>query len=468
MPNSIDLPSAESPLGSILSPDLAAELAEKAARSQPSATAPNESSSPAADRLTSASPAPPAPANLEQAGLSEGFVDSLLLKILLGRVTSTGEEIAQQSCLPRGLVRDSLARLRDDLLVTIKGQVGHGDYCYQLSEAGQTRATGYAKHASYAEAAPVPLEDYERAIRDQAIGQSKITVDSLREAFGTLTVADEMLSTLAQAVSDGRGMFLYGSPGNGKTTLAEQLCGAFSKLLWIPRTVSVGTDLIRVYDESCHEEVQLPELADQRYDRRWVLIKRPTVVVGGELTLEQLDPSFNPISGISEAPVQMKANGGVLVIDDFGRQRVGATELLNRMIVPLEKQHDYLALASGRQARVPFEMLCVLSTNLEPRELVDEAFLRRIPYKVEVTDPTLQQFVELFQVYAGHLEIQLAPGAIEGLLATHYAPHSRPLRFCHPRDLLRQAKNFCVVHDRPAVADRDSLNAAVKSYFAGL
>ncbi|CAN0355334.1 unnamed protein product, partial [Ectocarpus sp. 4 AP-2014] len=183
-------------------------------------------------------------------------------------------------------------------------------------------------------------------------------------------------------------------------------------------------------------------------------------------TLEQLDPSHNAASGVSEAPVQMKANGGVLVIDDFGRQRVSPTELLNRLIVPLEKNHDYLSLASGRQIRVPFEMLCALSTNLEPRELVDEAFLRRIPYKVEVVDPTLEQFHGLFAYDAKRLGIELPTGAVDWLLTKHYAPQGRAMRFCQPRDLLRQARNYCVVHDKPLVANAESLGAAVNNYFA--
>ncbi|TWU00689.1 hypothetical protein Pla108_16410 [Botrimarina colliarenosi] len=427
------------------------------------------------EELTSGSPpagasyptAPPEPRDLAETGLSEGLVDSLLLKALLSRVTATGGDLARQSCLSHAIVSTALTRMRDELLVVIKGQAG-GDYLYQLSEAGHTRARQHAEHANYAEAAPVPLAAYERAIRAQAIGQTRVTIDSLRQAFDGLTVGDEMLSLIAQAVSDGRGLFLFGAPGNGKTTIAELLCSSFGKHLWIPRTVIVGTDLLRLYDESCHEPAEVEALRGVRYDRRWVLIKRPTVVVGGELTLEQLDPSFCPASGVSEAPVQMKANGGVLVIDDFGRQRVSSTELLNRLIVPLEKQFDYLSLASGRQARIPFEMLCVLSTNLEPRELVDEAFLRRIPYKVEVTDPSVEQFHELFAFYGERLGVKVLPGVVETLLATHYAPSQRAMRFCHPRDLLRQAKNYCVVHGRPIVADQESLGVAVRNYFAGL
>lgn len=475
---STTVPSAptDSPLESILPPDLAAAIQKRRAESDPAAKADNAPIAPAAPTVPTTTPdvkaayppPPPEPTTLQEAGLSEGLVESLLLKALLQRVTATGADLSQQTRLSRPIVGESLSRLRDDLMVTIKGQADGGDYVYQLTEGGHTRARQHAEHANYAEAAPVPLAAYERAIRAQAIGQTRMTIDRLREAFDGLTLGDDMLSLLAQAVSDGRGLFLYGSPGNGKTTIAEHLCGAFGKYLWIPRAVIVGTDLVRVYDETCHRPIETPELQGARYDRRWVLIERPTVVVGGELTLEQLDPSFNPSSGVSEAPVQMKANGGVLVIDDFGRQRVGPTELLNRLIVPLEKQFDYLSLASGCQAKIPFEMLCVLSTNLEPRELVDEAFLRRIPYKVEVADPTVEQFHEVFAFYAKRLGVELAPGVVEALLREHYEPIGRQRRFCHPRDLLRQANNYCTVHGLAPVADARSLGAAVQNYFAGI
>ncbi|QDT67425.1 hypothetical protein MalM25_03230 [Planctomycetes bacterium MalM25] len=456
---------SDSPLESILPPELAAAIQKRRAETEPD----HPTAAPTAPGGESPYPAPPPePTTLAEAGLGEGLVESLLLKALLQRVTATGAQLADQTRLSRSIVGEALNRLRDDLLLTIKGQASGGDYTYELTENGHTRARQHADHANYADAAPVPLAAYERAICAQAIGQTRMTVDRLREAFGDLTLGDEMLSLLAQAVSDGRGLFLYGSPGNGKTTIAEHLCGAFGKYLWIPRAVAIGSDLVRVYDETCHHPVEAPELKGARYDRRWVLIERPTVVVGGELTLEQLDPNFNPASGVSEAPVQMKANGGVLVIDDFGRQRVGPTELLNRLIVPLEKQFDYLSLASGRQAKIPFEMLCVLSTNLEPRELVDEAFLRRIPYKVEVADPSVDQFHEVFAFYASRLGIELAPGVVDALLKAHYEPTGRALRFCHPRDLLRQANNFCLVHGLQPVADARSLGAAVRNYFAGI
>ncbi len=366
----------------------------------------------------------------------------------------------------RALISDSLERLRDELLVAIKNSAGVGDYLYQLSEAGFTRARQHAQRSKYVGAAPVPLGSYQLAIKHQSIQDATLDLQQLSRAFADLKLAPKILSQIAQAINDGRGMFLFGSPGNGKTTIAERICDAFGEYLWIPQMIVVGGDLIRLFDPSCHESVDLSNLTNKPYDRRWVLIRRPTVVVGGELTLEQLDTSYNEATGISEAPVHLKANGGALVIDDFGRQRVSSTDILNRLIVPLEKQFDYLNLASGRQIQVPFDMLFVLSTNLEPRELVDEAFLRRIPYKIEVAEPTKEEFCSLFATLAQQAGFTCPPEVIEYLVSHHYQVGNRPLRFCQPRDLIRQIKNYCAVHNLPSEINGACIDVAVENYFA--
>ncbi|MCA9238608.1 MAG: AAA family ATPase [Planctomycetales bacterium] len=415
-----------------------------------------------------APPAPPEPETLQQAGVSASDVDALILKLLLHHGDCTGAEVSEHVCLGRVLVSEVLSRLREELLVAIKSSSGIHDFIFQLTDAGHARARRYAEQCNFAGAAPVPLAVYEKAIRKQSLQNSSLTVRQLSTALKDLTMREDFVSQIAQAINDGRGMFLFGSPGNGKTTLAERIVDAFGQYIWIPRIVSIGGDLIRLFDPSCHEEVKLPELDGKRYDRRWVLIRRPTVVVGGELTLDQLDVSHQEASGLSEAPVQMKANGGALLIDDFGRQRASSTEILNRLIVPLEKQYDFLNLASGRKVQAPFDLLFILSTNLAPRDLVDEAFLRRIPYKIEVHGPTEDEFRSLVQRLAGEMQYEISPEAIEYLFREHFVNQERPLRFCHPRDLLRQVRNYCEVHSLPRVVNNASWDVAVRNYFVEL
>jgi predicted ATPase with chaperone activity len=295
-----------------------------------------------------------------------------------------------------------------------------------------------------------------------------LKLNQLCQAFSDLVLEPHTLSQIGQALNDGRGLFLYGNPGNGKTSIAERVCDAFGQNVWIPRMVSAGGELIRLFDPSCHVAVKLPQLDAQRYDRRWVLIRRPTIIVGGELTLQQLDMQFIATAGISEAPLHLKSNCGAFVVDDFGRQRVSSSEILNRLIVPLEKQYDFLHLPSGRQIQTPFDQLLVFSTNLEPRDLVDEAFLRRIPYKIEVLDPDEADFRRLFEIHARDLEFELQPGALEYLIENYYKQSHRPFRFCHPRDLMRQVKNLCQVHELPLVATKECFDVAVRNYFGGL
>ena len=412
--------------------------------------------------------APPEPQTLAEAGLTESDVEALVLKTLSQIGNSTGSEVAQEICLSRSLTGETLSRLRDELLIAIKTSAGVNDFVYQLTEAGSARARQHAARCNYVGAAPVPLAVYTDAIRRQSIQNTHLKIEQLQSALADLTLRIELIHQIAQAIHDGRGLFLYGDPGNGKTTIAERILTAFGQHLWIPRMVSVGGDMLRMFDATCHKPADAPQLAITKYDRRWVLIERPTVVVGGELTLEQLDARFHPAVGISEAPVQMKANGGALVIDDFGRQRVSSTEILNRLIVPLEKQFDYLNLASGRQIQAPFDLLFILSTNLEPRQLVDEAFLRRIPYKIRVGDPTEQEFRGLLERLAKQKGFTVDVGAVDHLLDTHYRPKNRPLRFCHPRDLLRQVKNFCEVLDRPRQVTKEAIDVAATNYFSTL
>ena len=246
-----------------------------------------------------------------------------------------------------------------------------------------------------------------------------------------MTLSEEMCKRLGLAIASGKGLFLYGKPGNGKTCIAERITAVYGTSIWIPRAVFADGEIIRLFDPGCHEELPMREgdqlLSDEKIDRRWVRIRRPTIVVGGELTMASLEITTDSESGVSEASVQWKSNCGTLVIDDFGRQQVAPAELLNRWIIPLEKRYDLLRLASGRKIRVPFDQFVVFSTNLEPKDLVDEAFLRRIPYKIEIENPSEVQFRALFQSMCGKLGLEFQDAAFDHLMTTHYR---EPRRKC--------------------------------------
>lgn len=422
----------------------------------------------AADAGWYAPPAPPEPKSVEEAGLSEHDVESLIFKTLLHYGPLSGSALADHMCLPRAVLLDTLGRMREDLSIAIRSSSGVSDYVYQLTDPGHSRAKQHRDRSPYLGPAPAPMAVYERAVAKQSVRTAGLTLGALTASLRDLSVKPELVSRLCQAANDGGGLFLFGKPGNGKTTLAERLCRATGQYIWVPYVVSVGADLIRVFDAACHERVEANGSSQTRFDRRWVLIRRPTVVVGGELKLEQLDAQYQPLLGVHEAPLQMKAAGGALVIDDFGRQRASSSEILNRLIVPLEKRMDFINLASGRQVRTPFDLLFVLSTNLEPRELVDEAFLRRIPYKIEVGDPDVAEFRQMLENQAAGLGMGIKPGAIDWLLEHAYRAANRTPRYCHARDLLRQVRTYCSVHAQAPWVSQETLGVAVHNYFAAI
>lgn len=349
-----------------------------------------------------------------------------------------------------------------------------GDFEHELTESGVQRAQRWMKRCTFYGAAPVPLQEYALSVARQTVRGARPRLSAVVKAFADLSLSEVMISQIGQAITAGRGMFLYGAAGNGKTSIAERVVRSIGDTIWIPRTLTVGGEVIRLFDPANHQEAPAEAQpsdarpSDARIDQRWVRIMRPTVIVGGELTLEQLDMSVDKVTGILEAPLQMKSNCGALVIDDFGRQRVSPVDLLNRWIVPLEKGFDFQTLPTGRQVQVPFDQLLIFATNLAPRELVDEAFLRRIPYKVEVQDPTATEFRRLFEGLSQNMKIALEPGVIDYLVQTHYTAVGRRLRYCHARDLLLQVRHLCDFHERPAELNRKTADAAAHNYFGGL
>ncbi|MEW4566014.1 AAA family ATPase [Bremerella sp. JC770] len=413
---------------------------------------------------------PREPETLREANLTSTDVEALCLKYLLTAGEASGREIGNQLSIPFLLMDESLRKMKYDQLVVYKDTAQAGDYVYFLTDLGRERARRYNEHCTYYGAAPVSLKDYIASVRAQSLEGQSPSVAALETAFEDLLINKSMFRRLGPAINSGRGLFLFGAPGNGKTSIAERVTRAFGKYIWVPRAIGIDGEILRVFDPAVHDEVPLEDgpgiMQQHRIDRRWVRIKRPTIIVGGELTMDNLEISTVQSTGVSEAPLQLKSNCGTLVIDDFGRQRMSTDELLNRWIVPLEKRYDFLNMRGGKKIQVPFDQLIVFSTNLEPRDLCDDAFLRRIPYKIEVIDPTEHEFRQLFDIMCPLMGFTINEPAIDYLIETHYKKVNRPFRCCQPRDLLMQVRNMCLYENAPLELTNEYFDDAVDNYFA--
>tara|TARA_R110002111_G_scaffold248400_1_gene312070 strand:+ start:92370 stop:93962 length:1593 start_codon:yes stop_codon:yes gene_type:complete len=414
---------------------------------------------------------PRCPETLDESGLSQDEIERLILKFLLAKGTQTGRQICKQIKLPFGIVDAILKRAKQDQLVAYGGTAEMGDYEFTITDLGRERARRFTQECTYFGSAPVCFKDYLRAMAAQSIAKQEATEADLKAAFSDLIINPKMLDRLGPAVNSGRGMFLFGEAGNGKTSIAERITKAFGSSIWIPRCLGIDGDIIRIFDPGLHEEITQENNSESLFDlsgvdQRWVQIVRPTVIAGGELTMKELEITQNPQTKICEAPLQLKSNCGTFVIDDFGRQRMPVDELLNRWIVPLEKRYDFLNLPSGKKIQVPFDQLIIFSTNLEPKDLVDAAFLRRIPYKIEAMDPSPEEFRALFELMAPMMGFQFDETAYQYLVDTHYTAVNRPFRACQPRDLLLQVKNFCVYKQAPKTLTPAAFDFAVENYFS--
>ncbi|HXY36080.1 MAG TPA: AAA family ATPase [Planctomycetaceae bacterium] len=413
---------------------------------------------------------PKCPETLDQTGLTFEEIERLILKFLLAKGSARGRAIANQVRLPFQITDPILKQLKQEQLLAFKGAAEMGDYDFAITENGRERARRYSEECTYFGAAPVTLPDYLHAMAAQSIAKQQATEEDLKRAFTDLVISPRMLDRLGPAINSGRGMFLFGAPGNGKTSIAERVSRSFGTTIWIPRTLGIDGDIIRLYDPGIHDAIDTDTsdgiLNLTGIDRRWVQIVRPTVAAGGELTMSELEVMQNPQTKICEAPLQLKSNCGVLIIDDFGRQTMPVETLLNRWIVPLEKRFDFLNIPSGKKIQVPFDQLIIFSTNLEPKDLVDGAFLRRIPYKIEVNDPTEEQFRELCQLMAPTLGFEYDAAAIDYLIEKHYKQAGRPFRACQPRDLMQQVKNFCSFKQTAKKLTAEAFDVAIENYFS--
>ena len=432
----------------------------------------NNPSTGAPEKETSQAPfVPRPPETLEEAGLDSSIVESLILKYLHGAGSASGGQIAEELCLPADPIIQYLAGLKRQQIVVYVDAGNMGDFTYTLTDVGRDRVQRCLRESMYVGPAPVPIDAYVAGIQAQTITQLQPQKEDLTRAFSDLLVSEEMFEILGPAINTGRGMFLYGYPGNGKTSIAERITRCFGDEIYIPKCLISGGFVLKLFDSANHEVVQQKSnsiLKKDKVDPRWIKIKRPTIVVGGELTMDALEIQYNATTKTCEAPLQLKSNCGTLVIDDFGRQRMRPVELLNRWIVPLEKRYDFLSLPNGKKLQVPFDQLIIFSTNLEPKDLCDDAFLRRIPYKINVEDPTEAEFRKLFEFVAPPLGFKIddkAKAALDYLIETHYKPTKRAFRCCQPRDLMLQVRNRCLYVGHDLELTPEMFDYAVSVYF---
>lgn len=411
---------------------------------------------------------PSEPTSIQETGLPLSMIESLLIKRLAVVGMSSGRQLANDLCIPFASLEKLFQHLRARQMIVHKGSAPLNDYSYALTENGRDRADVANQACSYVGPAPVPLIDYVLSAEAQTIRAESPKRADLRAAFKDISINESLFESLGPAINSGAGLFLYGEPGNGKSTLAQRITQCFGHEIWVPHAIFEDGQIIKFYDAAYHIKTQDDSdslIHEAAYDKRWVKIRRPTVVVGGELTMDSLEIRHDPQSNVSEASLQMKSNCGCLLVDDFGRQRIEPTELLNRWIVPLESRIDFLQLASGKKIQVPFEQLIIFSTNLEPSDLVDDAFLRRIPYKIEIGDPSPKEFHVLFQIYCEKFDCEYLPDVVDYLINTHFIQAKRRMRRCHPRDLLSQIRNFCVYNELPMEIRNEYFDRVVKSYF---
>lgn len=410
----------------------------------------------------------PAPRTQADLGVSEQLVYEILCKMLYQFGEMRGYDLLNELKIEYEIIHPILMYMKREQLIESRGIDGVGDAAYRWTMTSKGREFGreFLEKSMYIGPVPVSLDDYSDIFSLQTISDVVIDKETLMSSISDLIFPEATYDQVGPAINSGRSMFLYGQPGNGKTALAESIAPLLGGEIFVPFGIEVDGHVIKVFDEISHVRVDTDET--QTGDRRWVLTKRPVVSVGGELTLRMLDLIFDDVVKYYEAPLQMKANGGVLIIDDFGRQHVRPKDLLNRWIVPLEKRRDYLSMHTGKKIEVPFDQLVIFSTNIEPSELVDEAFLRRIRYKIEITSPDLELFTTIFRKECRKAGVGYTEEGFAYLVDKFYNQTGREFRGCQGRDLTSQITDYCGYHKLKPMLVPDIIDKAVGAYFVNV
>lgn len=416
---------------------------------------------------------PKTPRSLAEAGLNDAFVGQAILRTLYFRGALLGRDLSSAIGLPFDLIEDNLSFLKGQQLVQVKGSLGFGPVSEisSLTEAGRRAARDYLELNQYTGPAPVPVPQYMAGVQAQRLPRNWLTPERLAKAYAHMTVTEEMLHQIGPAVNAGKSFLIYGKPGNGKTYAAEALFQVRSSDIFIPYALEAHGNIIQLYDPLFHEATPVEGDPDSlrtdggEFDRRWVRVRRPFIVTGGELSLSMLDLSYNAVSKVYDAPFQLKANNGVYLIDDFGRQKCAPSEILNRWIVPMERKVDYLSFLNGGKLAVPFETFLVFSTNLTPASIGDEALLRRINYKMLMRSPSEEEFRSIFARFCIAQGLELAPAMLDRFIRKHYRSTGKLFRRCHPRDLISQAMDVIAFQRLPYELTDEILDRVFKSCF---
>jgi predicted ATPase with chaperone activity len=412
---------------------------------------------------------PAGPQTVEDSGLDLSFISDLILKHVLFMGEFTIGVIASAVRLPALIVDMAIEELRREKMIEVKGAAhfAKASYQFQVTGQGKKRALELLDICAYVGPAPVTLEQYKSVVERQTIKHTVVNEENVKKAFSSLVISEEILRRLGPAVSSGKAMFIYGPAGNGKTTIAETIGKVLPGSVYVPHAVIVGGQIIRVYDSVNHIAIQ-NEAGPESLDHRWVLVKRPVIMTGGELTLRMLDLDFNAISKFYEAPLQMKANNGLFILDDFGRQQIDPHSLLNRWIVPLERRTDFMTLNTGMKFDIPFDQLVIFSTNIEPRRLVDEAFLRRIRYKIKIDHPSEQDYEAIFRKVCEANGIEFRKDAYTHLISHYYKRLGVKLNACHPRDIIDHIIDDAHYYSHSPKLTNEGIEVAWNNYFVDM